>query len=176
MSVTVNYVLALAITALLVSGLIVAGGDYLQGQRESVTRHQLGVCAEQLADGIGDADRLATAGEEVRVEVDLPRTAAGSAYRIRVANVSSSSDRPYEYALSLTSPRVSATVELTVRTNVRLAERTIEGGTVVVSLRDADGDTSELVVGSEPVAPALSAVVALDDPAASVVNTGRGGF
>lgn len=153
---TVNYVLALAITALLISGLLVAGGDYLQGQRESVTRHQLGVTAEQLAGGIADADRLAADGDEVRVEVGLPRTVAGSAYRIRVTNLTHPSDRPNAYALSLTCPAVGTSVELTVRTHARLAERTVEGGAVVVRLR-GDAGASELVVDAGPVTPAAFA-------------------
>lgn len=168
-SVTVNYVLALAITALLISGLLIAGGDYLEGQRESVTRHQLGVTAEQLAGGIADADRLAAGGERVSVEIGLPRTVAGSAYRIRVTEVSDPPDQPGEYALLLTSPPVGTSVELTVRTSVPLAERTVEGGTVVVRLH-GDGDTSELVVGSGPVTPALFAVAGFDRRAASAAD------
>ncbi|KPN31415.1 hypothetical protein SY89_02161 [Halolamina pelagica] len=70
-STTLAYTLTLSITAVLVSGLLIAGGGLIEDQREAITRDELTVSGQQLAGGLEDADRLAGAAENGIVEVDI---------------------------------------------------------------------------------------------------------
>lgn len=156
-STAVGYVLSLAIMALLISGLLIAGGNFLDDERDRVARDQLNVLGEQVADGVENADRMAGASggsPVVFVRVELPSRIAGSQYRITVTNESGAMapDRPYAYELALeaTSPEIAAERRLTVRTHRRLVEGTVAGGTVVVGHHDETGDGQhELAIRKE---------------------------
>ena len=158
-SVTVNYVISLSLTAILISGMLVAGGSFLEDRRESVTRGEFDVLGEQLAAGISQADTLAATGaEELRVAVHLPDTAAGSSYLVRVTEVSPPDDpptagEPGEYVLSFASPATDLTRNVTVRTVLPLTETEVPGGRIVIVLR-GDGAGAELaLVATEEVGP-----------------------
>lgn len=145
-SITVNYVIALAITAVLISGLLVGTGSYVESQREQVVREELDVVSEQLAAGIGDADRLAAAeavSRSVRVGVDLPRRVAGETYRVAITEVAPPGPDPGRYELTLTSARSDVSVTLTLTTSVAIREESSAGGWTVVRL---DAATGTLVV------------------------------
>ncbi|MFW5977911.1 MAG: DUF7266 family protein [Halohasta sp.] len=95
-SVTVGYVLMLAVAGVLLGVLITAGGGLLQGQTEQVVDDELTVVGSQLSANIHEADRLAqvahedgnatTATGSVELDVDLPREVAGKGYRIEIRN------------------------------------------------------------------------------------------
>ncbi|GGJ00199.1 hypothetical protein GCM10008995_07550 [Halobellus salinus] len=163
-SITVNYVIVLGITAVLVSGLLVGAGGYVQDQRTSVVREELTVVAERLAAGIADADRLARADAQsrsVRVGVRLPARVAGESYRITVTTRSTPGEGPMRYALTLRSSGTDVRVTLTTSTLVGIEEGSVSGGWVVVradagdsTLVLADGDPS----GSLSLAPPASGV------------------
>lgn len=153
-STTVSYVLALTITSLLVSGLLTAGGGYVDAEREQVSRDGLGVAGERLAAGISDADRLASTadagagGSTVRVRVALPDRVAGADYAVEVVELAAPADRPdtYELRLSTDSPRV--TVRVRVQTDHPLATGRVTGGSLVVRYDPAAG---ELALTSDPL-------------------------
>ncbi|RLM90211.1 hypothetical protein D3D02_05435 [Halobellus sp. Atlit-38R] len=155
-SITVNYVIALSITAVLISGLLIAGGGYVESERDRVVREELEVIAEQLAVGIDDADRLARATEspsELRVGVDLPARVASETYRIEVVQRSAPGVEPGQYELTLRSAQSDVSVTLTVSTLIPMDETSVNGGWVVVEL-DTGGGT--LVVTEGDSANALS--------------------
>lgn len=95
-SVTVGYVLMLAVAGLLLGVLITAGGGLLEGQSEQVVDDELTVIGSQLAANIHEADRLAqvahadanttAATGSVELDVGLPRQVAGRGYLIEVRN------------------------------------------------------------------------------------------
>lgn len=132
-SVTVNYVLTLAITALLLSGLLVAAGGLVESQSERAIRSELDVLGQHLAADIESADRLATVAEgesaEVRIETSLPARVAGRSYRIAVGES--------ELTLRTTDPEVSVTVPF--RTTNEVEERTIRGGDLRIEWSDDSG-------------------------------------
>lgn len=84
-SVTVNYVLSLAITAVLISGLLFATANIMEDRQETVLRGELDVVGERISAGIETADRLhRTGAEEVILEVAAPDRVAGEGYAIEV--------------------------------------------------------------------------------------------
>lgn len=153
-SVTVNYVMALALTAILISGLLIAGGSVLEDRRESVTREEFTVLGEQLAAGIGEADSMASTGaEDLRVAVRLPDSVGGSSYLVRVTEVNPPTDQPGEYVLTLSSPATEVSWNATVRTGRPIEETQVSGGSIVVVLRDDGGSTEFALVVDEEVGP-----------------------
>lgn len=151
-STAIGYVLTLTITAMLVSGLLFAGGQFVESEREQVVREQLSTLAEQLAANVADADRIAAGddGASVRVAADLPSRVAGNAYRVAVSNGST----PNRTVITLTDTANGVSASVTLPTTHEAAPRTVSGGSLVVVVRDADGDGErELVTTTEPLSP-----------------------
>lgn len=158
-SITVNYVIALSITAVLISGLLIGAGGYVGDQRDRVVREELDVIAEQLAASVDDADRLSRAearSRSVRVGVDLPRQVAGESYRIRITEVSDVTGQPTRHELALRSGGSDVSVTLTVSTRVDLQEATADGGWIVVRTDTDGGGNDVLVVESGDPSASLS--------------------
>ncbi|TKX75574.1 hypothetical protein EXE46_03770 [Halorubrum sp. GN11_10-6_MGM] len=130
-SVTVGYVMTLAVSTLLLSGLFVAGGSFVETQRERAAQGELTVVGERIAADVETVDRLVASAESrerltVNRSLTLPDRAAGTAYRIRV------SANGTEGALALESDRTDATVEVPFRTSTDVAVRnaTVDGGSL----------------------------------------------
>jgi hypothetical protein len=138
-SFTLNYVLTLGIAALLVTGLIVAAGDYVGSQRESVVRSELEVVGHQLAAAIEQADRLVRAGdtEELRLNHSAPSEVARSTYTVAVDPGSPESD------LQLNATELDVTVTVEAETTTSLAATSVEGGSVTIEY-DTTADELEV--------------------------------
>ncbi len=148
-STTLSYALTLAVTAILITGLLIAGGTMVEDQRERIADEELSVAAEQLASGLTEADRLGDTVTDgtVRVRVWLPDQIAGSAYNIELENEPTPDAQPAKATITTISQVVDAEAELSLRTGIPIANRTIIGGPVVIEHRDADSDGDrELIV------------------------------
>lgn len=127
-STTLSYVLTLSISAILVSGLLLAGGSYVDDRREAVVEDELTVIGQQLAAGLERADRLVRAGDAstVSLEIDqnLPNQVTGSGYRVSLDGSNEEID------LESTSSDASVTVGFTSQTSV--ASSSAQGGRVQI--------------------------------------------
>lgn len=129
-----GYSLALVITTILVSGLVVAGSGFVDTQTERVIQSELTVIGQDVASDVEAADRLSRAsGSDVELAVrsDLPSNVAGRSY-----SVSLNPDGNDELVLSTGSPSVSVTVA--VETERSLAASNAAGGPIRIVLR-SDG-------------------------------------
>jgi len=138
-STPLGYVLALAITTVLVSGLLVAGGNFVSDHREQVVRQELRVTGQHLAANVEAADRLVVAGDDVEaVEVNqsFPERVTGATYRVEL-------DGGSDQQLVLNSTRPSVSVEIELDTTTDLADSSADGGDVAVVYDEAN---DELVV------------------------------
>lgn len=132
-STTLSYVLTLSITAILISGLLIATGGVLEDRRESVTRDELQVVGQQISAKLMAADRLAaTDPAELVVRGDFPNRIAGSAYTIAV---NASGPQPH---LRLVATDVDASVTVSLTNRTALAETRIVGGDLEITLTAAD--------------------------------------
>lgn len=140
-STTVSYALTLSITTLLVTGLLIAGGDFVTEQRDSATRNELRVLGQQLAADVSAADRLArTAGEDGDIQLTrrLPERVAGSTYRIDVHQVGSSDT--YEFTMHSENPdittesRVYSTYPVFMKSNLTGGSASVSYNSVVEEL------------------------------------------
>ena len=138
-SVTLSYVILLAVaTTMLISRLMVTGG-LLDSQNTHAVHDELTVAGESLAGEIELASRLYGASgtdvETLEVKKALPRQVSGSSYRIYI---NGSSD---QITLSTTRPDVSVTIE--VNSNyLPDEEQSIRGGPVVMQFDDGEMEVS----------------------------------
>ena len=127
-STTLSYVLTLSISAILVSGLLLAGGSYVDDRREAVVEDELTVIGQQLAAGLERADRLVRAGNAstmtLEIDQNLPSQVTGSGYRV---SLDASNE---EIDLESTSSDASVTVGFTSQTPV--APSSAQGGRVQI--------------------------------------------
>jgi len=124
-----NYTLILGISAILVVGLLTAGGNFVEGQRNSVVDSELEVIGERLAADIATADRLVRAGNgsaTVNVTAQLPNDVSGQSYT--AALVTSNGNT----SVALTSPSLDRRVTAHVANTTAVAPASVTGGTVEI--------------------------------------------
>jgi|APHM01.1.fsa_nt_gi hypothetical protein len=127
-SITLNYVLAIAISAVLVTGLLIAGGNFVGGQQESVVRNELSVVGQRLAADLERVDRMVAAGDDVdaaRINRSLPTAAVGERYDIEL-------DASAEPELVLTADGADVSVSVTISNRTPLADSSVRSGSVAV--------------------------------------------
>lgn len=141
-STTIGYALNLGVTALLVTGLLIVGGGFLQEQRETSTRSELEVIGHQVAADIASADRLAGSDVTgVSIRRSLPERVTGSAYSITVENSPQS-----HLVLTSADPEITVRVDMEtvfVGNSTGVAPGTVDGGNIVI---EYDTDDDQLVI------------------------------
>jgi PKD repeat protein len=122
-SVAVSYVLALGITAILISGLLVASSDYLEDERQRATIQELDGLGNRLAAAFADADRLSRSGGGTNLTVERPSRIAGSDYRVEIRRgpVCAAPSETDCLHLRTATSNISVTVPLANRSRVSLA-------------------------------------------------------
>ncbi|WP_117591724.1 DUF7266 family protein [Haloprofundus halophilus] len=141
-STTLSYVLALGITGILISGLLVAGGGLVEDQRDRTVEDELRVVGQQLAADLETADALARSAPSgtVRLDRQLPPRVVGSSYVVDVADDDGDGDGDV-IRLSTSNPDVTVSVPFATRTAI--VPESVSGGAVRIEYTG-----SELVIGS----------------------------
>ncbi|WP_336327732.1 DUF7266 family protein [Halovenus sp. HT40] len=127
LSTALGYVLTLGITVILVSGLFMAGGNFVDSQREEVVRTELEIVGEQVATHVNAADRLNESGmgeTNVTIEQRFPPSVVGTAYRI---NLEEDDQR-----LRLTTDNPSIEVTIPLANTTTIADSSASGGQIVI--------------------------------------------
>jgi hypothetical protein len=84
-SVAINHVLALGITAILISGLLLSAATLLRDQRANNAEPELRTIGNRIAGQITEGERLVDGpGDTVTFHVDQPARIAGSPYEVRL--------------------------------------------------------------------------------------------
>lgn len=136
-STTFGYVLTLAISSLLVTGLIVAGGTFVDEQREQVVQHEMEVVGEHVAGNVQQVDRMVNASDEsdpvARINQSFPTHISGTTYNVELA------ENGGEPKLFLNSTRPELSVSVNVSTQTEVGDSVADGGTIVIRYDDAEG-------------------------------------
>ena len=142
-SVTVGYVLMLAVAALLLGTLLAGASGLVEDESEQVIDDELTVIGNQLASNIHEADRLAqvaaadanatTTGTtgSLSLDVRLPQRVAGTGYLIEIG-----SDN---ITLLSSNPDVSVTVPYPETAVPVSPPDQLSGGDLRISYRTSDG-------------------------------------
>jgi len=128
-SITLSYTLGLAISLVLVTGLLIAGGNFVQNQREDAARSEMRVIGQQIAADIATADRLIQSTDDdssVTLRRTMTDTVAGSTYDVRLVEATDP-----QLILTTENPEVNVTVGVANETNV--TGTTIGGGEILVN-------------------------------------------
>ncbi len=138
-STTVTYVLTMAITAVLLAGLITAAGGLVKDQRTQAVRNELHVVGGRMAGELTSADGLVQAGTQpaVRLRTTHQRQVAGRYYSVEVVTGSNPLCSSSE-CLVLRTDDVTVTVPFATKTPVEPGR--VQGGTLAIEY-DATNDT-----------------------------------
>ncbi|MFC7098600.1 DUF7266 family protein [Halobaculum marinum] len=125
-STALSYVLTLGITALLISGLLIAAGGTVDSQRTATTQEALEVVGQQLSSRLMAADRLVVAGgDEVVVRGTYPDAVSGTRYTVTIT--------PGDpVTIELAASSVDVTVTVAAATNTTVAPASVSGGDVEI--------------------------------------------
>lgn len=129
-SITLNYVLVLGISTVLVTGLIVAGGSFVEDQRETVIEGELKIIGNHLAANLEQVDRYVNANESSNpdtayINQTFQQQVTGSTYQVELINNSGTD----QVLLTSTNGNVDVRVNVSVRTPVD-GGAAVTGGTV----------------------------------------------
>lgn len=135
LSTALGYVLLLAVATLLVSGLLITTGSYVDGQRDRTAREGLSIAGQQAAGAIETADRLVASSEAdpstLVVTQRLPRRIAGTGYTLAV-NVTGG-DTVLELSPARPGAEPSDTVVIPMATGTPVDETRVQGGRIEVT-------------------------------------------
>lgn len=128
-STTLGYALTLSITTLLITGLILAGGTYVEDQREQVIRSELQVIGEQVSSDLAAVDRLSQTSQTDRVVIarQVPDEIAGTTYTIEVVDAGTTNAH-----LELTTATPDVTVNVDLELTTTIAPGSVGGGDVEI--------------------------------------------
>jgi hypothetical protein len=138
-SVALTHVLTLAITIVLLTGLVVGAGQLLDDQEDRAARDQFSGIGSDVVSHIHAVDRLGRTGESVTVTVrpTYPDRVVGAAYTV---NITDDQDRfPFEttHALEVRSAALENPIQYPLDTDAALnASIEARGGEVPICLRD----------------------------------------
>ena len=142
-STALGYVLSLGITAILISGLLLAGGNFVEGERTRVTQTELDVVGQRLASQLTSADRAAMtvdADGTLVIEARLPDRIAGTPYGIEITEEATPDGAQNTYTLTLRTRTPDVTTSVSVHTTTPLLNATVDGGTLRIRYVDSDDD------------------------------------
>ncbi|GAB7008500.1 DUF7266 family protein [Halorubrum trueperi] len=141
-SVTVGYVLTLAIGAIVLSGVVMGVGGVIDAQTQRTVEGDLSVAGQTVVANLESADRLARAAAAdrpesegnvtVSVEVDVPDRVAGTGYRIEI-------DDDAE-AVVVRTDRPDARVEIPYAATRDVESTTVTGGPLRITYAVDDGE------------------------------------
>ncbi|WP_418284943.1 DUF7266 family protein [Halorubrum sp. DTA46] len=137
-SVTVGYVLTLAIGAVVLSGVVIGVSGVIDSQTDRTVRGDLAVVGQTTVANLESADRLARAAESdrdgygevtVSIDVDLPTRVAGIPYRIVID----------ENAVTLRTDNPDASVTVSHAADLDVTRTSVRGGPLRITYTDATG-------------------------------------
>lgn len=132
-STVLGYVLTVGISSLLIIGLLVATGGFVDTQRQETIRDEMEVIGQQLAGDLSAADRMATVGgKNVTIRREIPSEVTGVTYQVDIQSSGTTTD----ITLSTNNPDVQ--VSLTVRTRTTVDSSTVTGGPLVITYDGTD--------------------------------------
>ncbi|MFP9190372.1 DUF7266 family protein [Natronosalvus vescus] len=144
-SIAITHVLTIAITTVLISGLLISAGSLLAGETDRSAQRSLDTIGERLSGEISSVERLAADGEAetVRLTVEHPSMVASERYTVTLYNSTDSDvcadDAPLltgdTNCMHLQTQSGSVDVYVPVTADVD-DESSVAGGTITIVYED----------------------------------------
>lgn len=136
-SIAVTHALTLAITAILISTLLLATGNFLNAQNDDVARQQLTDIGGDVSSLIDRADRLNKTGSSVNATFETTYTnrVAGEPYTIIL--IPDNGTRDTEATMYLNATALDISVAMRVSSDTPMIESRVRAGNPTVSLCNA---------------------------------------
>jgi len=131
-----GYSLTITISTILVAGLLIAGGNFVDDQRSDVVRSEMEVVGQRIAADIGAADRLVRLGSghsSVQIDSHVPERIAGTRYDVRVRASDGNA------TLVLSSGALDQTIEVPVSNTTAVKPSRATGGDIVITYDRSNG-------------------------------------
>jgi len=130
LSTTLDYVLTLGITAILISGLLIGVTGVVEDRRTQTERNALNVIGERIAANLMAADRLVATDPTATVVVaELPERISERGYGVEINGSAE------EIILSVDSTETTVTVSFATETDV--VDSTVRGGDLRIVMTSA---------------------------------------
>lgn len=150
-SIALTHALTLAITTILVGGLLLSSGPFLEAQEQRVSQDQLSEIGSNVATQVATLDRLADSGDDVTttVTVQYPnRIVDTHTYTVELRTIDDGGD---ERALvQISSPGVDRASSFQLNTEAEIEDSTTDGPRVEISLCDDGEDSTITLDGCDP--------------------------
>jgi len=146
-SIAVNHVLTIGITATLLTTLLLGMGGLLDSERERAATESLSTVGERLSGEISSVDRMKNeTSDNVTIRSNYQRTVSGSTYTIELLD--SGCDGPLvedvDECLLLSAHQENVDVYVPVKTDTPVENSSVSGGPIkVISHEDDDSITIE---------------------------------
>jgi hypothetical protein len=142
-SIAITHALTLAITAVLISGLLIGAGQLLDDQEDRAAEEQFSEIGGDVLSHVNSLDRLNATGEQVNatVEPSYPSRVVGESYRINITDDDSSYPFDTPYALVITSDLLEQPKQYPLNTTgpTELDETArVQGGDVLICLQNGE--------------------------------------
>lgn len=141
-SMPIQYVLLVAIVAILASTLLVSAGGFVSTQQDSAVRHGMDVAGTRLVADLVAADRLAGSMDDdgtMELAVDTPTRVAGTEYLISIESTAT----PGRSVVRIESVSSAEVVTVEVVTDLEIQPTTVDGGRLVI-VADPGNETLEV--------------------------------
>lgn len=137
-SIAITHALTIAITAVLISTLLIGAGQLLNSQEGRATQEQFSEIGTDVVSHIQEIDRLNATGAEVNATLrpQYPERVVGSPYRI---NVTADDSLPFDasHAVKIESDVLERPVQFPVETDTDINTNSVaKGGEVPICLGD----------------------------------------
>lgn len=128
-SVVLTHVLTMGITAILITGLIIAASGVVDTQRERAVQGELTTIGERLATELTALDRVASsANSTMTVETSHPEMVVNSRYQVQL--ISDSSACQTGSCLVLDAQRAEASAIISINKDINIINSTVSGGEI----------------------------------------------
>ena len=147
-SIAVTHVLTIAVTTLIIAGLMMGTGFLLETEKERSAADSLETIGERLSSQLSSVDRTTADGGNVTIEADHPQTVAGAGYTVELTDSCSEQpllDDEIDHCLILAYQGGDLEVGVPVKvTHNDIDPSSASGGTIEIR---SDGD--EIYIGGE---------------------------
>jgi len=128
-SVVLTHVLTMGITAILITGLIIAASGVVDTQRERAVQGELTTIGERLATELTALDRVASStNSTMTVETSHPEMVVNSRYQVQL--ISDSSACQTGSCLVLDAQRAEASTIISINKDINIINSTVSGGEI----------------------------------------------